>query len=379
MRRFLYAPDSNAGGSGGADGGTGTPPSTTPTPKAAAAPEAPPSREQARAEGIKHVEAVRAKLEAPSKEQPREKDDDDAPEPQAKSQTDEPQDETELDDDSPATLDHLDPKLVEQARNFGMDDEDIAGYDNKTLRHTFTRFQKYQKQPEKQAERQEQKPAVEPEKKQQPVEKQDAPKPGRERWKLKGDPSKYDEGFLEEIKGLDEYHEKIHSANEERLAALEKRYEEDRAAVAKEHETAKMKAKTQELNASFVGFVDKNPAFKDFFWKGTPEQAGQRGRTRVAAVVQELRTIEAGYESRGLPVPPMDALVKKAVMALYGERAKRAAAAEIRDKLEKRGEGATDIPHGLNGNSNGKVVSRPNSREEGIAHVQKLRERIGLR
>ena len=74
----------------------------------------------------------------------------------------------------------------------------------------------------------------------------------------------------------------------------------------------------------------------DLFGKGAPKSTESKEWQNRNKLYEQMEILAQGYSAKGLEVPPMDELVKKALKIEFADDFKQEAQKEIKEKLEKR-------------------------------------------
>ncbi|MGE0289386.1 MAG: hypothetical protein AB7I42_24210 [Bradyrhizobium sp.] len=256
-------------------------------------------------------------------------------------------------------LGHLNPDLVEWARDLGFEDDFISGHNDKLLLKAIKREERLS--------------AAEPAPKEEPKPQAKEPeKPKREKYVPKFADDEVTEGFKSEVTRLADH---LNSALDE-IDSLKAERETERAEKAR---TA-AEAETRETMTTIVSFIRENPRLSETLGSGIPEEMTPAQRKAVHEILVEADTHRRGYQmTRGKSVPSMGELFKQHAKLKYGDKLSRKPVTEAaKERMRERAEEAIDLS-GAGGRANGKAGGEGGNRAEGIRAVYQWRLKHGMK
>lgn len=213
-----------------------------------------------------------------------------------------PGDETDADGDDAFDdgAEELDQALVAAARKFGMPDDVIDSFDTSAQLERFLRK------------------AIESNKRRQPPKEQTKPR----------DYAKLKEQFDPELIDLIESGDQRYALLEEKYSALEERY-------ASLERDAKSRAEQQQIAELDRAMNSLDDDMKSVFGIGH-EHATKKQMANLKRLGDEVDRLESGYRARGERIPPVEALIKKAIRAEFYDQLTKTEARKTDDKVADR-------------------------------------------
>jgi len=236
-----------------------------------------------------------AETEAESVGGPTEREDDASPQPQAR-------------DTSAGKAEEIDPALLEQAQELGIEEEEARELGPSLKRTVALMERQFAK--------------VGRERQQAPPPEQQRTTPERKKFELKLNKDLMDPEVAAALEAMHAHYEETVAGLQTKLDGVEGFHR------AKAHE---------EFSQQFDTWIDElGDGYKPVFGKGRGDQVSKREQKARVEVIQEMDALAAGYNQTGRKVPGAKTLFERAVRQLHGDKAETVVRRRVSQQLRDR-------------------------------------------